>query len=61
MDILFPRGKPVQETKPLLLEINYYFARQGLGGNDAYYQLLEQAIERWLQGLGVQGSLSPEY
>ncbi|MFO8031420.1 MAG: hypothetical protein R6U22_02650 [Desulfohalobiaceae bacterium] len=60
VDVLFPWGRPGQEARPLLLEINYYFARQGLGGNDVYYRLLEQAIQRWLQEIGAQGRLSRE-
>lgn len=61
VDVIFPLGRAKGKSGPLLLEINYYFSRQGLGGNDAYYQLLEQALQRWLQGLGIQRNLNPEY
>lgn len=39
------------EKKPLLLEINYFFGRQGLGGSEKYYMLLISAIEKWLKTL----------
>jgi len=42
------------ENKPLLLEINYFFARQGLGGSEKYYQMLVSAIENWLNSLNCQ-------
>lgn len=35
-------------TTPLLLEINYFFGRAGLGGSAAYYKLLDDEIRRWL-------------
>lgn len=34
--------------KPLFLEINYFFGRKGLGGSEAYYQILNQAIAGWV-------------
>lgn len=34
---------------PMLLEINYYFGRRGLGGSDNYYRLLYKAIVEWLK------------
>ncbi len=43
------RGK----IEPLALEINYFFGRTGLGGSQAYYELLTGAVDRWLQGLGL--------
>lgn len=33
---------------PLLLEINYFFGRQGIGGSEAYYALLVEQIHRWI-------------
>ncbi|MCU0540303.1 MAG: glutathione synthase [Desulfobacterales bacterium] len=33
---------------PLLLEINYFFGRVGLGGSAAYYKLLEHEIRGWI-------------
>jgi len=32
----------------LFLEINYFFGRKGLGGSEAYYKLLQQEIDRWI-------------
>ncbi len=58
VDVLFSAARPQESPSPLLLEINYYFARQGLGGNDAYYQLLQEAIQGWMQGIGVHGMLA---
>ena len=46
LDILFSGiGNP---GTPLFLEINYYFGRRGLGGSLRFYELLEQAADRWL-------------
>ncbi len=45
-DILFSKNNAGQ--KPLLLEINYYFGRRGLGGSEAYYALLVEQIHEWL-------------
>jgi ribosomal protein S6--L-glutamate ligase len=49
------------QPTPLLLEINYYFGRVGLGGSEAYYAILENEINRWLEGVKLKraaGSLS---
>ena len=46
LDILFKR-KP-DPGPPLFLEINYYFGRRGLGGSLRFYELFEQAANRWL-------------
>jgi len=35
--------------EPLFLEINYFFGRKGLGGSEAYYKILHQEIDRWIQ------------
>ena len=46
-DVIFA---PVKEyIKPLMLEINYFFGRRGLGGSDAYYEILKREIHNWLQ------------
>ena len=34
--------------EPLFLEINYFFGRKGLGGSDAYYKILEQEIDNYI-------------
>jgi ribosomal protein S6--L-glutamate ligase len=36
---------------PMLLEINYYFGRVGLGGSEAYYAILKKEMNRWLRGV----------
>jgi len=45
-DILFNRTQ--NPDTPLFLEINYYFGRRGLGGSFRFYELFEQAADRWL-------------
>ena len=45
-DVIFPAGDDNQE--PLLLEINYFFGRKGLGGSEAYYRVLLEEIQNWL-------------
>ncbi|MDW7772194.1 MAG: ATP-grasp domain-containing protein [Desulfobulbaceae bacterium] len=44
-DLVFP--SPGGE--PLFLEINYTFGRSGLGGSEAFYLLLNKAVDNWLQ------------
>lgn len=34
--------------RPLMLEINYFFGRTGLGGSEVYYRILESEIDKWL-------------
>ncbi len=46
VDILFNRKR--DPDTPLFLEINYYFGRRGLGGSLLFYELFEQAADRWL-------------
>lgn len=38
---------------PLILEINYFFGRTGIGGSEAYYRLLQQEIDKWLARLAL--------
>jgi ribosomal protein S6--L-glutamate ligase len=46
-DVIFA---PVKEyIKPLMLEINYFFGRRGLGGSHAFYEILKKEIHNWLQ------------
>jgi len=45
-DVIFP-AEP-ESSQPLLLEINYFFGRKGLGGSDAYYEILKREIHKWL-------------
>jgi ribosomal protein S6--L-glutamate ligase len=45
-DVIFA---PVKEyIKPLMLEINYFFGRRGIGGSDAFYEILKREIHNWL-------------
>jgi len=30
---------------------NYYFGREGLGGNEVFYHLLKEAVKEWLNGI----------
>jgi ribosomal protein S6--L-glutamate ligase len=39
-------------SDPLFLEINFFFGRRGLGGSEAFYRLLEDAVRRWLVETG---------
>lgn len=47
VDIIFHRDD-TEGNNPLLLEINYFFGRTGLGGNEAYYRLLNEVVNEWL-------------
>jgi ribosomal protein S6--L-glutamate ligase len=38
-------------VEPLFLEINYFFGRKGLGGSERYYDLLQDAIQKWVDDL----------
>ena len=50
-DVIFSAEK--KEGPALLLEINYFFGRKGLGGSDAYYEILQREIRLWLESLGL--------
>jgi ribosomal protein S6--L-glutamate ligase len=39
--------------RPLILEVNYYFGRTGLGGSDKYYGLLMDEVDKWLSSLSL--------
>jgi ribosomal protein S6--L-glutamate ligase len=41
------------DPDPMLLEINYFFGRKGLGGSEAYYQILLEEIQSWIAGLNL--------
>jgi ribosomal protein S6--L-glutamate ligase len=49
IDVIFSSEE--KKTTPLLLEINYYFGRKGLGGSPGYYKILRKEIRRWLAGI----------
>lgn len=44
-DLLFLPGN----QEPLFLEINYTFGRAGLGGSEAFDDMMRQAVDRWLK------------
>jgi len=37
------------DPDPMLLEINYFFGRKGLGGSENYYRILLEEIRNWLK------------
>jgi ribosomal protein S6--L-glutamate ligase len=39
---------------PYFLEINYFFGREGLGGSDRYYKMLQHESNLWLKELGLK-------
>jgi ribosomal protein S6--L-glutamate ligase len=47
IDYVFHMKDP--EPQPLILEVNYYFGRRGLGGSLDYYRLLFEALQEWLK------------
>lgn len=53
MDFVFSPGREGEGREPLLLEINYFFGRRGLGGTETFYRLLYEQVRRWLQERGL--------
>lgn len=53
LDYIFDARQP-DEAEPLLLEINHYFGRKGIGGSDRYYRILVREIDAWLERLGLK-------
>ncbi len=51
LDVIFPAE--IDDPDPLLLEINYFFGRRGLGGSEIYYQILLGEIQSWIDGLDL--------
>ena len=45
-DFIFPTNESPPD--PLLLEINYFFGREGLGGSATYLDLLTKQIRHWI-------------
>jgi len=41
-------------VEPLFLEINYFFGRRGLGGSEAFYQMLHEEINNWINQLNLK-------
>ena len=50
-DVIF--SSETKTKDPLLLEINYFFGRQGLGGSERFYELLTTEIKRWIDTLSL--------
>jgi len=50
-DLLFPSDR--ENPSPRFLEINYFFGRRGLGGSEKYYQLMDSAVAKWLESIGL--------
>jgi ribosomal protein S6--L-glutamate ligase len=48
-DVIF--SSECSDPEPLLLEINYFFGRKGLGGSEAYYRILTEEIRAWLESV----------
>lgn len=49
-DFIFKKNNVSKnEFKPLFLEINYFFGRQGLGGSEAFYKMLVDEINKWIK------------
>ena len=63
LDYIFDARNP-DMAEPLILEINYFFGRKGIGGSDRFYHLLVQQINAWLDRLklrtGSTGHLKTE-
>ncbi len=54
-DLLFDTRRLAQgRIEPLMLEINYFFGRAGLGGSEGYYRILQEEVTAWLAQSGLQ-------
>jgi ribosomal protein S6--L-glutamate ligase len=53
LDYIFDARNP-DSTEPLILEINYFFGRKGIGGSDRFYRLLVEQIDAWLDRLKLR-------
>jgi ribosomal protein S6--L-glutamate ligase len=53
-DFIFSeQGRHAEAVEPLMLEINYFFGRAGLGGSEDYYRLLAAEVDKWLAAEGL--------
>jgi ribosomal protein S6--L-glutamate ligase len=53
-DFIFrEQGRHAGTVEPLVLEINYFFGRTGLGGSDGYYRLFAAEVDKWLAAAGL--------
>ena len=57
IDLLFS-DTPGGSRPPLVLEINYFFGRTGLGGSQAFYRMLRREVRNWLRSLPDEGPRS---
>jgi ribosomal protein S6--L-glutamate ligase len=53
-DVLFNENDGRKNPHPLLLEINYFFGRTGIGGSEVFYTMLQAQIDHWLKKLGFR-------
>lgn len=51
-DVIFSNGS-IPNQAALLLEINYFFGRKGLGGSESYYEMLQTEIVNWLNSVNL--------
>ncbi len=52
-DFIFERDALLNgRIEPLMLEINYFFGRRGLGGSERYYAMLTAEVDAWLAERG---------
>jgi ribosomal protein S6--L-glutamate ligase len=51
MDVVFDTAQ--EPASPLMLEINYFFGRAGMGGSARYYRILCKEIDNWLKKLNI--------
>ena len=55
LDLIFDASAlDAAKPQPLILEINYFFGRTGLGGSTPFYAMLQTQIHRWLTALGLK-------
>ena len=53
-DFIFERhALAAGRSEPLMLEINYFFGRRGLGGSERYYTMLTAEVDAWLAERGL--------
>lgn len=56
-DFIFSeQGRHGGSGEPLMLEINYFFGRTGLGGSEGYYRLFAAEVDKWLAAAGLSRS-----
>jgi len=51
-DLIFSMEE--ERPQPIFLEINYFFGRRGLGGSLRYYERVDNAVNAWLNSLGLR-------